>query len=72
LALHRAVRLLGTNNGSGMHGILQAYRTGKVASITDDWRANAATQIKRGLGYVTGRYKTPCRAWSHFQSNGNC
>ena len=63
---HRA-----TNSGSGAYGIPQAYPGSKMASAGADWRTNPATQIKWGLGYVKGRYGTPCGAWSRFQSAGS-
>jgi len=55
-------------NPSGAYGIPQAFPGSKMSSVADDWKNNPATQIKWGLGYVQGRYKTPCGAWSHFQS----
>lgn len=58
------------NRSSGAYGIPQALPGPKMASAGSDWRTNPATQIKWGLGYVKGRYKSPCRAWGHFQSNG--
>jgi hypothetical protein len=58
------------NRSSGAYGIPQALPGTKMASAGSDWRTNPATQIKWGLGYVKGRYKSPCRAWGHFQSNG--
>ncbi|MFC7533879.1 lytic transglycosylase domain-containing protein [Actinoplanes sp. GCM10030250] len=62
---------LAENKGSGAYGIPQALPGKKMASVADDWRINAATQIKWGLGYIKGRYKTPCGAWRNFQNNGN-
>jgi hypothetical protein len=59
-----------SNSGSGAYGIPQALPGGKMASEGDDWRTNPATQIKWGLGYIEGRYDTPCKAWSHSQSTG--
>jgi len=59
------------NRSSGAYGIPQAYPGSKMASVGADWRTNPATQIKWGLGYVKGRYDTPCGAWSNFQSNGS-
>jgi hypothetical protein len=59
------------NKGSGAYGIPQAYPGSKMATAGADWRTNPATQIKWGLGYVKGRYKTPCGAWSNFQNNGS-
>jgi hypothetical protein len=59
-----------SNRGSGAYGIPQALPGSKMASVGADWRTNPVTQIKWGLGYIKGRYKTPCGAWSHFQSKG--
>jgi hypothetical protein len=60
-----------TNRGSGAYGIPQAYPGNKMSSAGSDWKTNPATQIKWGLGYIKGRYDTPCGAWSHFQNNGS-
>ncbi|GAB3945861.1 hypothetical protein GCM10027614_38330 [Micromonospora vulcania] len=59
------------NSGSGAYGIPQAYPGSKMGKIASDWENNPATQIKWGLGYIKGKYKTPCGAWSHFQSAGS-
>ena len=59
------------NTGSGAYGIPQALPGKKMASAGADWKTNPATQIKWGLGYIKGRYNTPCGAWSNFQNNGN-
>ncbi|MFB9235219.1 transglycosylase SLT domain-containing protein [Plantactinospora siamensis] len=59
-----------TNPSSGAYGIAQAVPGSKMASVADDWKTNPATQIKWGLGYIEGRYDTPCGAWSHSQSTG--
>jgi hypothetical protein len=58
------------NRSSGAYGIPQALPARKMASAGRDWRTNARTQIKWGLGYIKQRYGTPCRAWGHFQSHG--
>lgn len=58
------------NSSSGAHGIPQALPGSKMASAGADWATNPATQIKWGLGYIKGRYATPCGAWSSFQSKG--
>lgn len=58
------------NTGSGAYGIPQALPGSKMASAGSDWQSNPATQITWGLGYITGRYSTPCGAWSHSQSSG--
>ena len=57
-------------NPSGAYGIPQSKPGSKMASEGSDWRTNAATQIKWGLGYIEGRYGSPCKAWSHSQSSG--
>jgi len=56
-------------NPNGAYGIPQAFPGSKMASIADDWKTNPATQIKWGLGYIKGKYKTPCGAWTHWEAN---
>ena len=56
-------------NSSGAYGIPQALPGSKMASAGPDWQSNPATQITWGLGYISGRYGTPCAAWSHSQSS---
>jgi hypothetical protein len=63
-------RTTAANTSSGAYGIPQALPGSKMGSVADDWRTNPATQIKWGLGYVEGRYGSPCEAWSHSQSTG--
>ncbi|WP_051702566.1 ubiquitin-like domain-containing protein [Oerskovia turbata] len=58
------------NRSSGAYGIPQALPGSKMASAGADWRTNPATQITWGLGYIEGRYGTPCGAWSHSQAKG--
>jgi hypothetical protein len=58
------------NKSSGAHGIPQAVPGDKMASVGADWRTNPETQIRWGLGYIKGRYKTPCAAWNHSQAKG--
>ncbi|GAA2189396.1 aggregation-promoting factor C-terminal-like domain-containing protein [Micromonospora lupini] len=60
-----------SNSSSGAYGIPQSLPGSKMGSVADDWRTNPATQIKWGLGYIKGRYDTPCGAWRNFQNNGN-
>jgi uncharacterized protein YabE (DUF348 family) len=55
------------SNPSGAYGIPQALPGSKMGS---DWQNDAATQIQWGLGYVKGRYSTPCGAYSAWQSKG--
>lgn len=59
-----------SNASSGAYGIPQALPGSKMASAGSDWQTNPATQITWGLGYISGRYGTPCGAWGHFQSTG--
>lgn len=58
------------NKSSGAYGIPQALPGSKMASAGADWQTNAATQITWGLGYISGRYGSPCGAWGHSQSSG--
>lgn len=58
------------SNPSGAYGIPQALPGSKMAGAGADWQTNPATQIEWGLGYIKGRYGSPCGAWAHFQSNG--
>ncbi|MEU8253886.1 transglycosylase SLT domain-containing protein [Micromonospora inaquosa] len=60
-----------SNSSSGAYGIPQSLPGSKMSSVADDWRTNPATQIKWGLGYIKGRYKTPCGAWTYFQNRGH-
>ena len=53
------------NAGSGAYGIPQALPGRKMASAGADWETNPATQIAWGLGYIGGRYGSPCGAWDH-------
>jgi len=58
------------NPSSGAYGIPQALPGSKMGTVASDWRTNPATQIKWGLGYIEGRYGTPCSAWGHSQDVG--
>ena len=58
------------NSSSGAYGIPQALPGSKMASAGADWQTSAETQINWGLGYISGRYGTPCGAWAHSESNG--
>lgn len=53
------------NRWSGAYGIPQALPGSKMAKAGPDWRTNPLTQVRWGLGYVSGRYGTPCRALDH-------
>ncbi|GAA1971041.1 hypothetical protein GCM10009798_34790 [Nocardioides panacihumi] len=59
---------LANNASSGAHGIPQALPGSKMASAGPDWETNPVTQIKWGLGYIQGRYGSPCSAWGHSES----
>ncbi|GIM89313.1 lytic transglycosylase domain-containing protein [Paractinoplanes toevensis] len=59
------------NRSSGAYGIPQALPGSKMASEGADWKTNPATQIKWGIGYIKGRYDTPCKAWSHSEAVGS-
>jgi uncharacterized protein YabE (DUF348 family) len=63
-------RVNAANSSSGAYGIPQALPGSKMASAGADWKTNPATQITWGLGYIAGRYGTPCGAWSSFLAQG--
>ena len=52
---------------SGACGIPQAKPCKKMKKYGKDYKTNCKTQIKWGLSYIKGRYKTPTRAWKHFK-----
>jgi hypothetical protein len=58
-------RVNAANSSSGAYGIPQSLPGSKMASAGADWETNPATQIEWGLGYISGRYGTPCGAWGH-------
>jgi len=58
------------NKSSGAYGIPQSLPGEKMASVGADWATNPATQITWGLGYIGGRYQTPCGAWATSQQKG--
>ncbi|MEX1079027.1 MAG: transglycosylase SLT domain-containing protein [Homoserinimonas sp.] len=58
------------NPSSGAYGIPQSLPGSKMATAGADWATNPATQITWGLGYIQGRYGTPCGAWNASQSKG--
>ena len=58
------------NTSSGAYGIPQALPGEKMASAGADWQTNPATQITWGLGYIEGRYGSPCGAWAHSEDRG--
>jgi hypothetical protein len=58
------------NPSSSAYGIPQALPGTKMASAGPNWQNDAATQIKWGLGYIKGRYGSPCSAWGFKQSHG--
>lgn len=62
-------RVHATNPSSGAYGIPQALPAGKMASAGSDWRTNARTQIRWGLGYINDRYGSPCGAWAHSRAH---
>lgn len=58
------------NKSSGAHGIPQALPGSKMQSVGSNWRTSAVTQIKWGLGYIDGRYGSPCDALSSWNNKG--
>ncbi|HEY1484652.1 MAG TPA: lytic transglycosylase domain-containing protein, partial [Micromonosporaceae bacterium] len=62
-------RTTADNPSSHSYGIPQALPASKMAAFGSDYRTNPATQIKWGLHYIVGRYKTPCGAWTFWQAH---
>lgn len=58
------------NASSGAYGIAQSLPANKMDSEGPDWSTNFQTQIRWGLGYIEGRYGSPCGAWGHSESVG--
>ena len=58
------------NPTSSAYGIPQALPGSKMASAGPNWENDPATQIKWGLGYIKGRYGSPCSAWGFKQGHG--
>lgn len=58
------------NASSGAYGIPQSLPGTKMASAGADWQTNPVTQIKWGIGYIEGRYGTPCSALGHSNNVG--
>ena len=55
------------NKYSGACGIPQALPCKKMKKYGKDYKTNCKTQIRWGLDYIKNRYKTPTKAWQHFQ-----
>lgn len=54
-----------TNKSSGAYGIPQSLPASKMAKAGADWRTNPETQVLWGIGYIDGRYGSPCAALVH-------
>jgi uncharacterized protein YabE (DUF348 family) len=63
-------RVTARNPNGGAYGIPQALPGDKMAAAGPDWRINAETQIRWGLGYIKDRYGSPCGAWADWQAHG--
>jgi hypothetical protein len=59
-----------SNPSSGAYGIPQSLPGSKMASVGADWQTNPQTQIIWGVGYITGRYGTPCGALAAWHVKG--
>ena len=55
------------NKRSGACGIPQALPCSKMKKYGKDYKTNCKVQINWGLTYIKSRYKTPTKAWNHFQ-----
>lgn len=61
-------RIDATNPTSGAYGIPQSLPPAKMASAGADWKTNASTQIKWGMGYIKATYGSPSNALAAWQS----
>jgi resuscitation-promoting factor RpfB len=61
------------NSQSGAYGIAQALGHGPTnqypAGPANPPTSSASAQVRWGLGYIAGRYGTPCAAWNHEEAN---
>jgi hypothetical protein len=55
------------NASSGAHGIPQALPGSKMGP---GWESDPHVQIGWGLGYIAGRYGSPCEAWASSVDRG--
>jgi hypothetical protein len=58
-----------SGNPAHAYGIPQSVPGSKMADSGKDWLTSPATQIQWGLNYISMRYKTPCKALDHHDSN---
>lgn len=58
------------NPNSSAYGIPQALPGSKMASAGADWETNPETQVRWGVGYINGRYGTPCDALAASNAKG--
>lgn len=63
-------RVHAENSSTGAYGIPQALPGSKMSSAGPDWRNNALTQIRWGLGYIKSTYGSPCAAQSFKGAHG--
>lgn len=54
-------------NPSGAYGIPQALPGSKMGA---GWQNDYRVQINWGVGYIAGRYGSPCGAWGHSSAAG--
>ena len=57
------------NKSSGACGLFQAHPCSKAIKEYPDYMTNYKSQVKWGLNYIKGRYKTPSNAWKFWQEN---
>ena len=58
-------------NPNGAYGIPQAYPGSKMGVGGGDWQNDYRVQIRWGVGYIAGRYGSPCGAWAHSEATGS-
>ena len=57
------------NKSSGACGLFQANPCKKAIKQYPDYMTNYKSQVKWGLNYIKGRYKTPSNAWKFWQEH---
>ena len=57
------------NKSSGACGLFQAHPCKKAIKQYPDYMTNYKSQVKWGLNYIKGRYKTPSNAWEFWQQH---
>lgn len=58
------------NKMSEAYGIPQALPGSKMNTAGSNWLTSPLTQVKWGLGYISGRFGSACNALAHWNATG--